>query len=170
MKITAWKFGKNNLTVKYETLDGAYTLKIEDDPKESLYKAAVEVANETRSVLGFNFDVSFSAVTISYGDNQNAAIVLNTGTTIGEFAEVKCPKIDRHQHLDTDAEMQTLPGMDANTIPFVYNNFADLNLTIDTFLKEAEAFVLSMPKREPTLFDELDISEREDEDGYGKEL
>jgi hypothetical protein len=164
MKITAWKFGKGNLTVKYETSDGAYTLKTEDEPKESLYKAAVEVANETKSALGFNFDVSFSAINISYGDNPNAAIVLNTGTSILEFADVKCPKIDRRQHLDQDAEMQTLPGMDANTIPLVYNNFVNLNLAIDIFLKEAEAFVLSRPKREPTLFDELDISEREDGD------
>jgi hypothetical protein len=164
MKITAWKFGKGNLTVKYETSDGAYTLKTEDEPKESLYKAAVEVANETKSVLGFNFDVSFSAINISYGDNPNAAIVLNTGTSILEFADIKCPKIDRRQHLDSDAETQTLPGMEANTIPFVYNNFVELNLAIDVFLKEAEAFVLSKPKREPTLFNELDISEREDKD------
>jgi hypothetical protein len=164
MKITAWKFGRGNLTVKYETSDGTYSLKTADEPKESLYTAAVEVANETKSALGFNFDVSFSAITISYGDNPNAAIVLNKGTPIMEFAEVKCPKIDRRRHLDRDAEIQTLPGMDANTIPFVYNNFVNLNLAIDVFLKEAEAFVLSRPKREPTLFDELDISEREDED------
>jgi hypothetical protein len=150
MKITAWKFGKGNLTVKYETSGGTYTLKTEDDPEESLYKAAVEVANETKSALGFNFDVSFSAITISYGDNPNVAIVLNTGTSILEFADVKCPKIDRRQHLDQDAEMQTLPGMDANTIPLVYNNFVELNLAVDIFFKEAEAFVLSKPKREPT--------------------
>jgi hypothetical protein len=162
MKITVWKFGKGNLTVKYETLDGSYTLKTGDDPKESLYKAAVEIANKTKSALGFNFDVSFSAITISYGDNPNAAIVLDTGTSILEFAEVKCPKIDRSRHLDQDAELQTLPGMEANKIPLVYNNFVELNLTIDVFLKEVEAFVLSKPKREPTLFDGLDISERED--------
>jgi hypothetical protein len=95
-----------------------------------------------------------TAIAISYGDNPNAAIVLNTGTAIREFAEVKCPKIDRSRHLNPDAELQTLPGMDTNTIPFVYNHFVNLNLTIDVFLKEAEAFVLSRPKREPTLFDE----------------
>jgi hypothetical protein len=162
MKITAWKFGKGNLTVKYETSDGAYTLKTEDKLKESLFRAAAEVANETKSALGFNFDVSFSAITISYGDNPNAAIVLNTGTSIMEFADVKCPKINRKKHLDQDADIQTLPGMDTNTTPFVYNSFIELNLTIDVFLKEAEAFLLSRPKREPTLFDEPDISERED--------
>jgi hypothetical protein len=165
MKITAWKFGNGNLTVKYETSDGAYTLKTEDDPKESLYKAAVEVANETKSALGFNFDVSFSAIAVNYGDNPNAAIVLNTGTAIMEFADIKCPKIDRSQHLDREAEIPALPGMNANTIPFIYNNFVELNLAIDVFLKEAEAFVLSRPKREPSLFDEPDFSEREDEGG-----
>jgi hypothetical protein len=159
MKITAWKFGKGNLTVKYETQDGAYTLKTEDEPKETLYNAAVAVAEETRAALGFIFEVSFSAITISYGDSPNAAIVLNTGTTIKEFAEVKCPKIDRRQHLDTNAEMQTLPGIDANKVPFVYNRFVELNLAVDVFLKEAEDFVLSKPKHEPTLFDELDITE-----------
>jgi hypothetical protein len=164
MKITAWKFGKNNLTVKYETPNGTYTLKTEDEPKGSLYAAALEIANETKSALGFNFDVSFLSITISYGDNLNAAIVLNTGTSILKFAEVKCPKIDRSKHLDIDMETQTLPGMDTNTIPLVYNKFVELNLTIDVFLKEAEAFVLSKPKREPTLFDELDVSERKDGD------
>jgi hypothetical protein len=165
MTITAWKFGRGNLTVKYETSDGAYTLKTADEPKATLYNAAVEVAKETQIALSFVFDVSFSAITISYGDNPNAAIVLNTGTSILEYAEVKCPKIDRSQHLDPDAEIQTLPGMDANTVPFVYNNFINLNLAIDVFLKEAEAFVLSKPKREPTLFDELDISERDGDGG-----
>jgi hypothetical protein len=164
MKITARKFGKGNLTVKYETQDGAYTLKTEDEPKEALYRAAAEVATETKAALGFLFDVSFSAITISYGDNPNAAIVLNTGTSINEFADVKCPKINRRQHLGQDAEIPTLPGMDANKTPFIYNRFVELNLAIDIFLKESEAFVLSKPKREPTLFDELDISEREDED------
>jgi hypothetical protein len=164
MKIAAWKFGKGNLTVKYETSDGLYALKTEDEPKESLYRAAAEIANETKSALGFNFGVSFSAIAISYGDNPNAAIVLDTGTSIMKFAEVKCPKIGRKQHLDQEAEMQTLPGMEANTIPLVYNNFVELNLAIDVFLKEAEAFILSRPKCEPTLFDDLDISEREDED------
>jgi hypothetical protein len=168
MKITAWKFGNNNLTVKYETSDGTYTLKTEDEPERSLYAAALEVANETKSALGFNFDVSFLSITINYGDNPNAAIVLNTGTSILEFAEVKCPKIDRSQCLDIDAETQTLPGMDANTIHLVYKNFVELNLTIDVFLKEAEAFVLSKPKREPTLFDELDVSEHEHEDEDGE--
>ena len=81
-----------------------------------------------------------------------------------EFAEIKCPKIDRRQHLDQDAEIQTLPGMDANKTPLVYNRFVELNLAIDIFIKESEAFVLSRPKREPTLFDELDISEREEGD------
>jgi hypothetical protein len=162
MKITAWKFGKDSITVKYETSDGAYTLKTEDNPSGSLYTAAAEIAYETKLALGFNFDVSFSAVAISYGDNPNAAIVLTTGTSILKFADVKCPKIDRGQHLDQDADMQPLPGMDVNTIPLVYNNFVNLNLAIDVFLKEAEAFVLSKPEREPTLFDEPDVSERED--------
>jgi hypothetical protein len=164
MKIIAWKFGKSNLTVKYETKEGSYTLKTEDEPDDALYDAAVEVAKKTRSALGFIFEVSFSAITISYGDEPNAAIVLKTGTSIMDFAEVKCPKIDRRQHLDPDAEIQTLPGMDVNTIPFVYNNFVELNLTIDIFLKEIEAFVLSKPKREPDLFDELDATEHEEGD------
>jgi hypothetical protein len=164
MKITAWKFGKDNLTVKYENSEGAYTLKTGEEPKESLYKAAVEVAEYTKAELGFNFDVSFSAINISYGKNPTAAIVLNTVTSTGEIVEVKCPKINRKQHFDETAKTQTLPGMDANTVCFVYNSFSELNLAIDVFLKEAEAFVLSKPKREPTLFDELDISESEDED------
>ena len=162
MKITAWKFGNDNVTVKYETQDGAYTLKTEDEPKESLYAAAVGVANETKSALGFNFDVSFSSITINNGDAPNARIVLDTRTSIMQFAEVKCPKIDRRQHLDQDAEMPILPGMDANTSPFVYKRFVELNLAIDIFLKESEAFVLSRPKRKPTLFDEPDSSEREE--------
>jgi hypothetical protein len=53
--------------------------------------------------------------------------------------------------------MQTLPGMEANKMPFVYNNFVELNLAIDIFLKEAEAFVLSAQKREPVLFDEPSV-------------
>ena len=32
LKITAWKFGIDNLTVKYENADGSYTLKTEDEP------------------------------------------------------------------------------------------------------------------------------------------
>ena len=162
MRITAWKFGKDNLTVKYEIKDGAYTLKTADEPVESLYRAAAEVAIETRAALRFLFDASFSAITISYGsDKPNAAIVLTMGTLIRESAEVKCPKIDRRQHLDTNAGMETLPGMDANTIPFVYNKFVELNLAIDVFLKEAEAFVLSRKQRQLALFDKLDISEHE---------
>jgi hypothetical protein len=168
MKITAWKFGKGDFTVKYETSDGTYAIKTENEPEKRLYSAAAEVAAETKYALGFNFDGSFSAVSVSYGDNPNAVIVLDTGTAIGETAEVKCPKIDRRQHLDPDAEIQTLPGMDANTTPFVYNKFVELNLAIDVFLKEAEAFVLSKPRREPDLFDQPDISGREDDED-GKE-
>jgi hypothetical protein len=159
MKITAWKFGKSNLTVKYETPDGAYTLKTEGPPGDSLYDAATEIARETKLALGFAFDVSFLSVTIGYGDNPSATIVLKTKTSIIKFAEVKCPKIDRSLHLDPDAETQTLPGIDANTKPFVYTDFTELNLAIDVFLKEAEAFVLSRPKHEPALFDEEDDGE-----------
>jgi hypothetical protein len=109
-------------------------------------------------------EAAASAVAISCGDNPNAAIVFGTGTSINEFAEVKCPKIDRSRRLDPFAEMQTLPGMDANA-PLVYNKFAKLNLAIDVFLKEAEAFVLSLSKRDPGLFDDPDISEIEKEAG-----
>jgi hypothetical protein len=164
MKITAWKFGKDSVTVKYETSDGAYALKTADEPKEALYKAAAEVAREARDALGLIFEASFSAIAVSYGDNPSAEIVLRAGTAIGESAEVKCPKIDRRRHIDLDAETRTLPGMDANEVPFVYNRFVELNLSIDVFLKEAEAFVLLIPSREPTLFDELDISERDEEE------
>jgi hypothetical protein len=165
MKITAWKFGKDDLTVKYETADGAYTLKTMDEPARTLYSAAADVVDKAKSALGFDFDVSFSAISVNYGGKPSAAIVLDAKTSILKFAEVKCPKIDRRRHLDKDAETRTLSGMDANAIPLVYNRFVNLNLAIDVFLKEAEAFVLSRPKREPTLFDELDISEREGEDG-----
>ena len=146
LKITAWKFGIDNLTVKCENADGSYTLKTEDEPQPSLYKAAADVVDETKAALGLNFGCSFSSVAISDGNEPSAAIVLSAETAIAAFAEVKCPKIDRAKS----------PGMDANKTPLVYVRFVDLNLALDAFLEEAKAFVLTKPKREPGLFDEED--------------
>ena len=156
LKITAWKFGIDNLTVKYENADGSYTLRTEDEPKSSLYKAAADVVDETKAALGLNFGCSLSSVAISDGNEPSAAIVLSAETAIAAFAEVRCPKIDRAKILDMDAETQTLPGMDANKATFAYVRFVDLNLALDAFLEEAKAFVLAKPKRKPSLFDEED--------------
>ena len=130
LKVTAWKFGIDNLTVKYENDDGSYTLKTTDEPQSSLYKAAADVVDETKAAFGLNFGCSFSSVTISDGNEPYATIVLNAETASAAFAEVKCPRIDRSQTLDMDAETLTLPGMDANKAQFVYVRFVDLNLAL----------------------------------------
>jgi len=153
MNVIGFKFRTDCTTVKY-TDKNEYTIKTIMPPQGSLYDAAQIVAQETQQALGFNFDVSFVGVNISTGNEPSATIVLKTGTTLLGFAEIKCPKIDRSKRIDLNAEMQTLPGMEANTIPLVYQRFVELNLAIDVFLAEAKTFVLSEPKREPELFDE----------------
>ena len=113
-------------------------------------------SRETKSVMGFDFEVSLLSVELNTGDEPCATVTLSTGTALTGTAEVKCPKIGRKKKLDLEAEMKhpVLPGMDANTVPWVYTCFPELNEVLDVFLEEAAAFVAAMPRREPELFDE----------------
>ena len=155
MRITAWKFGKeDSVTVKYENKNGSYTLTTSEEPHKSLYSAATDIAKEAKEVLGFNFAVSFSALTINSGEEPVATIILDMVTTLPQMAEIKCPKISRKKVLDISALDTSLPGIEANTIPERYSKHINLNLAIDVFLKAAEVFVKSIPKHERGLFDE----------------
>jgi hypothetical protein len=156
MNITAFKFGIEDVTVKYEDGCSAYTLKTEKDPESSLYSAASDIAEETRDVMGFQFPAAFSALTINSGEKVTATVTLDAATALREKAEVKCPKISRAKKLDPAALEPALPGIGANTIQFRYADHENLNLAIDVFLKEAEAFVKAVRKheKEPSLFDE----------------
>jgi hypothetical protein len=61
IKIEGWKFGRDTVTVKYENDGCLYTLVTAKEPRSELYKAASDIADETRRVMGFNFGASFSA-------------------------------------------------------------------------------------------------------------
>jgi hypothetical protein len=155
IKIIGWKFGVDNVTVKYERGGGMYTLKTLKEPRAELYKAAVDVANETCKVMGFEFNASFSALAVGNGEKGEAVtIILDAKTALGKAAELKCPQISRAKKIDVSAiGAPTLPGMDANTVVERYAKHENFNLTVDVFLKEAERFVRDCGQKERGLFD-----------------
>jgi hypothetical protein len=162
IRIISWKFGYGGVTVKYERGVGVYTLKTLKEPRSELYKAASDVADETREVMGFKFSASFSSLAIGAGEKGEAVtITLSAGTALGNAAELKCPQISRRKIIDVSAiGAPPLPGMDANTVIERYEDCENLNLTIENFLKTAEWFVRECGQKERGLFDdELESSD-----------
>ncbi|MDR1220351.1 MAG: hypothetical protein LBK73_12190 [Treponema sp.] len=162
IKIIGWKFGGDNITVKYERGVGMYTLKTLKEPRSELYKAAVDVANETLEVMEFKFSASLSVLAVGRDEEGEAVtITLYAGTALGKTAELKCPQISRRKIIDFLAiGAPPLPGVDANTAIERYADHETFNLTIDIFLNEAERFVRDCGKKERGLFDEDDLEAR----------
>jgi hypothetical protein len=152
MKILSWKFGvEKGCVVKYETREGIYTLKTEEDAPSSLYTAAADIAEDVKHIMGLTMAVSLSAITINSGDTPTSSIVLDVANGLPECAELKCPKLSRAKAAYMDA---LAPEMMSR-----YTKYEELNLAIDTFLEAVLAFVKSKPSVEPTLFDNAEEQE-----------